>query len=91
MRQARKVADVRSKCQGLWAEPRWPVEESLLLQQGGDVDVPANGLAVEAAGEQVAGGVVLTPGGAAHHAAVTLRRQRNTHAYTLSFLLHANG
>lgn len=45
---------------------------SFLLQQGGDVDVPADGLPVEAAGEQVAGGVVLTPGGAAHHPPVTL-------------------
>lgn len=55
-----------------------PRRRSLLLQQCGDVDVPADGLAVEAAGEEVAGGVVLTPGGAAHHAAVTLRRQHNT-------------
>lgn len=45
---------------------------SFLLQQSWDVDVPADGLPVEAAGEQVAGGVVLTPGGAANHPAVTL-------------------
>lgn len=50
---------------------------SFLLQQGGDVDVPADGLPVEAAGEQVAGGVVFTPGGAAHHAAVTLSHDRH--------------
>lgn len=48
---------------------RW---RSFLLQQGGDVDVPADRLPVEATGEQVAGGVVFTPGGAAHHAPVTL-------------------
>ena len=45
---------------------------SLLLQQDRDVDVPADGLPVEAAAEQVAGGVVLAPGGAAHHAPVAL-------------------
>lgn len=73
----------------MWAELSWQCERSLLLQQCRDVDVPADGLAVEAAGEQVAGGVVLTPGGAAHHAAVTLQRPHNTH--TLSFLVATNG
>lgn len=67
------MADTCVKCQRLWAEPRRQGQRSLLLQQGRDVDVPADGLAVEAAGEEVAGGVVLTPGGATHHAAVTLR------------------
>ena len=45
---------------------------SLLLQQGGDVDVPADGLAVEAAGEQVARLVFLVPGCATNHPPVTL-------------------
>ena len=35
---------------------------SLLLQQRWDVDVPADGLPVKTAGEQVAHGVVLAPG-----------------------------
>lgn len=56
---------------------------SFLLQQGGDVDVPADGLPVEAAGEQVAGGVVFTPGGAAHHAAVTLSHDKHSNCSTL--------
>lgn len=51
---------------------RRKMRRSFLLQQSWDVDVPADGLPVEAAGEQVAGGVVLTPGGAANHPAVTL-------------------
>lgn len=46
---------------------------SLLLQQCRDVDVPANGLPVKATGEQVAHGMVLTPGRAAHHPPVALR------------------
>lgn len=49
---------------------------SFLLQQGGDVDVPANGLPVEAACEEVARGVVFTPGGATHHTPVTLNNDR---------------
>lgn len=43
---------------------------SLLLQQGGDVDVPADGLSVEAAGEQVARLVLFVPCRATHHAPV---------------------
>lgn len=46
---------------------------SLLLQQGRDVDVPADGLAVEATGEQITGLVLLVPGRAAHHAPMALR------------------
>lgn len=57
---------------------RW---KSLLLKQGGDVDVPADGLSVEATGEQVAQRVVFTPGRAAHHPSVTL-----THTHTLQWL-----
>lgn len=59
----------------LWGDSRTRCR-SFLLQQGGDVDVPANGLPVKAAGEQVAGGVVFTPGGAAHHTPVTLKHDR---------------
>lgn len=47
-------------------------EVSLLLEQGRDVDVPADGLAVEAAGEQIASLVLLVPGRAAHHAPMAL-------------------
>ena len=43
-----------------------------LLQQRGDVDVPADGLAVKAAREQVARLVLLVPRRAAHHAPVAL-------------------
>lgn len=46
---------------------------SLLLQQGRDVDVPADGLAVEATGEQIASLVLLVPGRAAHHTPMALR------------------
>lgn len=46
---------------------------SLLLQQCRDVDVPADGLSVKAAGEQVARLVLLVPRCATHHAPVTLR------------------
>lgn len=53
---------------------------SFVLQQGGDVDVPADGLPVEAAGEQVARLVLLVPRRATHHAPVALHR----HTY-LSF------
>lgn len=44
---------------------------SLLLQQGGDVDVPANGLSVEATCEQVARLVLFVPRRTAHHSPVT--------------------
>lgn len=47
---------------------------SLLLQQGGNVDVPADGLSVEAAGKQVAWLVLFVPSRAAHHSPVTLRK-----------------
>lgn len=63
--------------QTLW-EHHCQSEGSFLLQQGGDVNVPADGLAVEATCEQVAGGVVFTPGGAAHHPPVTLNHGRQT-------------
>lgn len=45
--------------------------DSLLLQQGRDVDVPADGLSVEAAGEQVAGLVLFIPRCTTHHSPVT--------------------
>lgn len=44
---------------------------SLLLQQGRDVDVPADGLSVEAAGEQVARLVLFIPRRTTHHSPVT--------------------
>lgn len=44
---------------------------SLLLQQSGDVDVPADGLSVEAAREQVTGLGLLVPRRAANHPPVT--------------------
>lgn len=47
---------------------------SLLLQQGGDVDVPTNGLPVKATGEEVAGLILLVPRRAAHHPPVTLQK-----------------
>lgn len=53
------------------------VNVSLLLQQGRDVDVPADGLAVEATGEQITGLVLLVPGRAAHHAPMALRIKCN--------------
>lgn len=53
------------------------VSTSLLLQQGRDVDVPADGLAVEATGEQITGLVLLVPGRAAHHASMALRVKCN--------------
>ena len=52
---------------------------SLLLQQGRDVDVPADRLSVEAAGEQVARLVLLVPHRAAHHASVALHAHKHTH------------
>lgn len=44
---------------------------SLLLQQSRDVYVPADGLSVEAAGEQVTRLILLVPRCAAHHSSVT--------------------
>lgn len=44
-----------------------------LLQQGRDVDVPAYGLAIKAAGEEVASRVIFAPDSAAHHSAVALK------------------
>ncbi len=52
-------------------------EVSLLLKQGRDVDVPADGLAVEATGEQIASLILLVPGRAAHHAPMALRVKCN--------------
>jgi len=52
---------------------------SLLLQQGGDVDVPANGLSVEATCEQVARLVLFVPRRTAHHSPVTLHTHTHTH------------
>lgn len=46
---------------------------SLLLQQCRYVDVPANGLSIKAAGEQVARLVLLIPRCATHHPSVPLR------------------
>lgn len=50
---------------------------SLFLQQGRDVDVPANGLAIKAAGEQVARLVLFVPGCATNHPPVTLQDINN--------------
>lgn len=41
------------------------------MQQSGDVDVPADGLSVKAAREQVTGLGLLVPGRTAHHPPVT--------------------
>lgn len=61
---------------------------SFLLQQSGDVYVPADGLPIKATGEQVAGGVVFTPSGAAHHAPVTLNHKtEDAAAVRVTFLL----
>lgn len=57
---------------------------SLLLQQGRDVDVPANGLPVKAAGEQVARLVLFVPRRAAHHPPVTLRKHTQRHLFIYS-------
>lgn len=56
---------------------------SFLLQQGGDVDVPADGLPVEAAGEQVAGLVLFIPRRATHHSPVTLLSHTHTRVHVL--------
>ncbi len=70
---------------------------SLLLQQGRDVDVPADGLSVEAAGEQVARLVLFIPRRTTDHSPVTLHTHKmfvlmmlidrwNTHSFPVHFV-----
>lgn len=60
---------------------------SFLLQQGGDVDVPADGLAVEAAGEEVTRLVLLVPRCTTNHTPVTLHTNTHTETFTVQFSL----